>query len=69
VQLGLVPLVPDIGAPAERVRAAGFGHVFNFPIDPTDVVALLAALSAGRIPLAPGHASPACFATPAGAAA
>ena len=69
VQLGLVPLVPDIGAPAERVRAAGFGHVFKFPIDPTDVVALLAALSAGRIPLAPGHASPACFATPAGAAA
>jgi glycosyltransferase involved in cell wall biosynthesis len=39
--LGFLPVVPDIGAPAERVRAHGFGVVFPFPIVPSDVVALL----------------------------
>ena len=39
--LGFVPLVPDIGAPAERVRAAGFGAVFGFPIVPAEVLALI----------------------------
>ncbi len=31
VRAGFVPLVPDIGAPAERVRAARYGAVFPFP--------------------------------------
>ena len=35
---GLIPLVPDIGAPAERVRAAGFGIVFPFPVDARQVL-------------------------------
>ncbi len=39
---GLFPVVPDLGAPAERVRAAGFGAVFPFPIDPAVVLDVLA---------------------------
>jgi glycosyltransferase involved in cell wall biosynthesis len=39
--LGFLPVAPDIGAPAERIRAHGFGLVFPFPIVPSDVVALL----------------------------
>jgi GT2 family glycosyltransferase len=33
VSMGLIPVVPDIGAPAERVREAGFGVVVPFPLD------------------------------------
>jgi GT2 family glycosyltransferase len=62
VQLGLVPLVPDIGAPAERVRAAGYGHVFGFPIDPAEVVDLLVAIAAHRLDPTHGQ-TPAAFAT------
>jgi glycosyltransferase involved in cell wall biosynthesis len=32
-RFGFVPLVPDIGAPAERVRELGFGVVYPFPAD------------------------------------
>ncbi len=38
VASGLIPLVPDIGAPAERVRTSGFGHIFPFPINAEDVL-------------------------------
>ncbi len=38
VHAGLVPMVPDIGAPAERVRAASYGVVIDFPIDPLAVL-------------------------------
>src|SRR4029077_20342490 len=38
VAAGLIPLVPDIGAPAERVRAAEFGVVFPFPLDAGEVL-------------------------------
>jgi GT2 family glycosyltransferase/glycosyltransferase involved in cell wall biosynthesis len=37
VSMGLIPLVPDIGAPAERVRKSGFGIIFPFPIDAENV--------------------------------
>lgn len=33
VMNGLIPIVPDIGAPAQRVQQAGFGLVLPFPID------------------------------------
>ncbi len=62
VRHGLVPLVPDIGAPAERVRAAGFGHVFPFPIEPAQLVALLDAFATGARLLVPPGAEPARFA-------
>jgi glycosyltransferase involved in cell wall biosynthesis len=41
MDLGLTPLVPDIGAPADRVRTAGLGKVFGFPIDLMVVLKLL----------------------------
>ena len=44
VQAGFLPLVPDIGAPAERVKAAGFGVVFDFPIDAVQVLGLIDSL-------------------------
>jgi GT2 family glycosyltransferase/glycosyltransferase involved in cell wall biosynthesis len=65
VQAGLVPVVPDIGAPAERVRAAGYGHVFGFPIDPDQVVSLLSDLAAGVRPLLAEGAAPTGFASAA----
>jgi glycosyltransferase involved in cell wall biosynthesis len=47
VQAGFLPLVPNIGAPAERVKAAGFGMVFDFPIDAVQVLRLLDSLRNG----------------------
>jgi GT2 family glycosyltransferase len=41
VQAGLLPIVPDIGAPAERVRDAGFGIVVPFPIDIKQLLATI----------------------------
>jgi hypothetical protein len=49
VENGLIPVVPNIGAPAERVRAAGFGVVFPFPINPAEVLDILANVAAGLI--------------------
>lgn len=47
-RFGFIPLVPDIGAPAERVRATGFGVVFPSPVDPPLVLNLIDELIAGR---------------------
>ncbi len=44
VRHGLLPVVPDIGAPADRVRAAGFGLVLPFPIDVSAWLKLLAGI-------------------------
>ena len=58
---GLIPLVPDIGAPAERVRAAEYGVVFAFPINPEALLQLIDDIAAGRVsPYAEG-AGPARF--------
>ena len=46
-RLGFIPLVPDIGALAERVTDSGFGVVFPFPIVAAQVLALIADLLAG----------------------
>jgi hypothetical protein len=52
---GFIPLVPDIGAPAERVRAAQFGVVFPFPINAEQVLDIIADIGAGRLrPFAEG---------------
>jgi GT2 family glycosyltransferase/glycosyltransferase involved in cell wall biosynthesis len=61
VKYGFVPLVPNIGAPAERVRAAKFGAVFPFPIDAETVLNLLDAIAAGQIPTHAAGATPAAF--------
>jgi GT2 family glycosyltransferase/glycosyltransferase involved in cell wall biosynthesis len=49
-KFGFIPLVPDIGAPAERVRAAGYGVVFPFPIDPAAVLEVIDRIAAGEQP-------------------
>jgi glycosyltransferase involved in cell wall biosynthesis len=49
VGLGLIPVVPDIGAPAERIREAGFGVVVPFPIDVAVVMSTLRGLGDGTI--------------------
>ncbi len=46
VGAGLLPVVPDIGAPAERVRATGWGTVYSFPAGSRELLDLLA--DAGR---------------------
>jgi glycosyltransferase involved in cell wall biosynthesis len=52
---GCIPLVPDIGAPAARIRAAGFGAVFPFPFSAEHVLTLIDDIGAGRInPISPG---------------
>ncbi len=48
VAFGFFPLVPDIGAPAERVRAAGFGAVFPFPIEAAEVLRVIGEAMAGE---------------------
>ena len=64
VQLGLVPLVPDIGAPAERVRRSGYGYVFDFPIDTKQVLSILRGIVDGTIDPAPNGVTPAAFRDP-----
>ncbi len=39
--LGFYPLVPDIGAPAERVRTSRYGSIFPFPIIASEVIQLI----------------------------
>ncbi len=58
---GLFPLVPDLGAPAERVRRAGFGAVFGFPIDAGEVLRAIEQALARELP---DRAGPAAFARP-----
>ena len=41
VEAGLVPVVPDLGAPAERVRATGWGQVYPFPANDRELLDLL----------------------------
>ena len=47
---GFIPLVPDIGAPAERVRAARYGVVFPFPASAETVLATIDEIASGKRP-------------------
>ncbi len=70
VQQGFTPIVLDIGAPAERLRAAGFGHVLPFPPDPPAILAALTAiLGQGPAASAPEDAARALDAAGADASA
>ncbi|MDE1905650.1 MAG: glycosyltransferase [Rhodospirillales bacterium] len=61
VKHGFIPLAPDIGAPADRIRRTGFGVVFPFPADAEAVLKLIDEIAAGRVqPVAEG-ALPAAF--------
>ncbi|MGH7210657.1 MAG: hypothetical protein ACREF1_04260, partial [Acetobacteraceae bacterium] len=63
VAYGLYPLVPDLGAPAERVREAGWGAVFGFPIEVNEVLAAIATALA-RPPAGRDELGPARFGHP-----
>ncbi len=58
---GFIPLVPDIGAPADRVRQAGFGVVFPFPPDVEHILQLLDKIATGGQKLWNQGGSPANF--------
>jgi GT2 family glycosyltransferase/glycosyltransferase involved in cell wall biosynthesis len=61
VAAGLIPIVPDIGAPAERVRSAKFGVVYQLPFDAEQVLTVLEDACNGRIKLYARGAGPAAF--------
>ena len=65
VSLGLIPIVPDIGAPADRVREAGFGVVFPFPVDVPMVMHILRGVARGAIPYSQDGGLPLGFDTSA----
>ncbi len=65
VSLGMIPVVPDIGAPAERVRGAGFGVIYPFPIDVDQVLQVLIGVASGAIDYSPEGALPLNFDTSA----
>lgn len=44
LQYSFTPVVPDLGAPAERVRALGIGEIYPFPFSAASVLAQLAML-------------------------
>jgi GT2 family glycosyltransferase/glycosyltransferase involved in cell wall biosynthesis len=48
VSYGFVPVVPDIGALAERVRRSGFGVIFPFPIDAQGTLECLNSIRTGE---------------------
>ena len=52
---GFIPLVPDIGALADRVRAAEYGVVFPFPAGAEAVLNLIDQIASGAVqPVSPG---------------
>ncbi|MDE1895819.1 MAG: glycosyltransferase [Rhodospirillales bacterium] len=61
VKHGFIPLAPDIGAPADRIRRTGFGVVFPFPADAEGVLKLIDEIAAGRVQAVAEGALPAAF--------
>jgi GT2 family glycosyltransferase/glycosyltransferase involved in cell wall biosynthesis len=61
VKHGFIPLAPDIGAPADRIRRTGFGVVFPFPADAEAVLTLIDEIAAGRVEPVAKAARPAGF--------
>ena len=61
VEHGFIPLAPDIGAPADRIRRTGFGIVFPFPADAEAVLNLIDEIAAGRVAPISAGAQPISF--------
>lgn len=56
LQLGLMPVVPDLGAPAERVRAAGYGVIYPHAASASELLKTLDGIaSAGTTPPPPAR--------------
>jgi GT2 family glycosyltransferase/glycosyltransferase involved in cell wall biosynthesis len=49
VRLGLYPVVPDIGAPPERIRSAGYGAIIPYPTTSEAVLDILTDLKTRRV--------------------
>lgn len=47
IRHGLIPIVSDLGAPAERVKRLGYGVIVRFPIDPYEVLDKIAHIEYG----------------------
>jgi glycosyltransferase involved in cell wall biosynthesis len=63
VRFGFIPIVPNIGALAERVTKAGFGVVFPFPFDGASVLRVFDGIKRGEVKLWREGASPLSYAT------
>lgn len=61
VKYGFIPLLPDIGAPADRVRQAQYGVTFPFPADAQAVLEIIDSIAAGRIAAYAAGATPRRF--------
>jgi GT2 family glycosyltransferase/glycosyltransferase involved in cell wall biosynthesis len=62
VQLGFIPLVPNIGAPADRVTEAGFGVVFDYPFAPASVLGVIDEIAGGKRKPGKRSGAPSAFA-------
>jgi GT2 family glycosyltransferase/glycosyltransferase involved in cell wall biosynthesis len=62
VEHGFIPLVPNIGALADRVTASGVGAVFDVPVSPAAVLSLIADIAAGKRKPAKRHGTLAAYA-------
>jgi GT2 family glycosyltransferase/glycosyltransferase involved in cell wall biosynthesis len=62
VRFGFVPIVPDIGAPAERVRSSGYGVIFPFPFDAKAVLDVIDRIRDGREAIIRERSSPLSYA-------
>ncbi|HQT46006.1 MAG TPA: glycosyltransferase [Acidocella sp.] len=61
VRFGFIPVVPDIGAMADRVRMAGYGVIFPFQAPPAAVLDLLDGIATGRAAAFEPGTGPAAF--------
>ena len=61
VKHGFIPLAPDIGAPADRIRQTGFGVVFPFPADAEAVLKLISEIATGQVQTVAEDAQPISF--------
>ena len=61
VKHGFIPLLPDIGAPADRVRQAQYGVTFPFPAEAQAVLEMVDSIAAGRTAAYAEGASPRRF--------
>jgi glycosyltransferase involved in cell wall biosynthesis len=61
--LGLIPVVPDLGAPAERVRQAQFGVVYPFTADCATILTVLCGIGDGTVAFSRNRGSPRGFDT------
>jgi glycosyltransferase involved in cell wall biosynthesis len=63
VRFGFIPIVPNIGALADRVTKTGFGVVFPFPFESVSVLRLFDGIKSGAVKLWRDGATPLSYST------